>query len=1216
MHPLFEVRSDEIQQLNNYQFRDVVNRLLRVEAARHDVAMAQVDTSLRDNDPDAGIDARVIAPEPLHSHWLPSGLSVWQYKAGKIRLEEVEREFNKPGVQEAIQRGGTYCLVVGWPYMVRGVDNRKQKLKDLFEREGVTPKFRLYVGSHVASWASDCPAIVLLPHIPRPVSDDLMPFENWLGLEDLRVSQLEFQPDDHRRAIMDEVRRATTQRTGFVHLRIEGRPGVGKTRLALEALRVPGLREQVLYALSPEGVPLTLFSHAEAHPQAQFVLVVDECDEDWADRLRRRAERCEERVVLLTIGHGEAPMRRRMVPDPVFSLDTLGDQEMEKVIRSVSPMLYPEAVAWVVRMASGYVKLATALASALVRSPELAGASDLVQSHDVQRVLQTLLPDKHDRRSMQALALLSRVGWEGEVADEGKAIAEFLGLPWRELQEVAERMRKQGLIIKRGRYRYVTPHMLAVWLAAAAWDAYGQELVQLLEQLPRPASKRAFIERLADLGDHERAQEVARKLLSEEGLFRDLESLDDPLRAEIHGSLAMVDPRAGLYTLERILLHLPRDQLVQFRRGRRHVVWTLERLAWLPETFEGAARVLLALAEAENEAIANNATGIWAGLFRTHLGGTAVPAVERYHLVEEALAGPSVERRMLAVRALEAALSTREIRFSGGEDQRGRLAPPEWHPSTLEEDRAIRRSALRLLDKALGDPEPQVANEARNVLFKSAHGLVTMGLADEVLDRIEGLRLTDDKQRRNARDTLEAMLRFESAYLTEAQKERIAAHCEGLIGNTFADRLRRWVGAWSNSDWLYVDDESRPRPEEQAAALADLAHENPELLRQELDWLASPEARNVWYFARRLGKLDEAHQWLDELLDRARQHQGLTLLAGYLQGRADGGEAEWREETLDRWAETEPSLIPAVLEATWRGQTSERGARRLILLVNSGRLEPAKLGLLAWGGWPAELPEDVFRDFLSCLMLDENREATESALHMLRQRLKAHPEDYDSLSPLAWELLERHSALSGTGTIAYAWGEIAKLYVSQDPIRMARAVLSAIAESEHVSLARNERVLALAKATSEDPRGVWQEVAEVLLRRDQASFRLRLALRRWYGGLIPTEHLLEWAEQHQPDGPRIIAELTPVGDAPLGHLSRELLIHYGDDRAVRNTLVGNFRSGSFSGPISAWLEGKLATAREWMKDSHPAVKSWAQQLVDALEEEIRATKFEEEERGW
>jgi hypothetical protein len=215
-----------------------------------------------------------------------------------------------------------------------------------------------------------------------------------------------------------------------------------------------------------------------------------------------------------------------------------------------------------------------------------------------------------------------------------------------------------------------------------------------------------------------------------------MEDLDDEVRSEIAGLLVEANPQAGLSALQRILEHLPRDQLLELKAGRRHIVWALEKLAWLPETFVGAARLLLSLAEAENEEWGNNATGIWIGLFGTHLGATAVPALERHKLVEEALESSSRERQLLAVDAIGRIFSVHEIRTASGEHQSGRVVPPEWHPRNWQEDKEVRLSGLRLLDLALDSIAQAVREAAKKVLLDAARELPRVGLADEVLARL------------------------------------------------------------------------------------------------------------------------------------------------------------------------------------------------------------------------------------------------------------------------------------------------------------------------------------------------------------------------------------------------------------------------------------------------------------------------------------------------
>jgi hypothetical protein len=118
---------------------------------------------------------------------------------------------------------------------------------------------------------------------------------------------------------------------------------------------------------------------------------------------------------------------------------------------------------------------------------------------------------------------------------------------------------------------------------------------------------------------------------------------------------------------------------------------------------------------------------------------------------------------------------------------------------------------------------------------------------------------------------------------------------------------------------------------------------------------------------------------------------------------------------------------------------------------------------------------------------------------------------------------------------------------------------------------------------------------------------------RWLHG---ESVVMGWAEQHQPDGPELVAAFTAVCGNPMDALPRELLIRYGQDERVAGALYGNFNSGSYMGETSQWLESLQKTAEPWMNDSHAAVRSWAQRLVDGLAKEIERWKLVEEERRY
>jgi hypothetical protein len=281
--------------------------------------------------------------------------------------------------------------------------------------------------------------------------------------------------------------------------------------------------------------------------------------------------------------------------------------------------------------------------------------------------------------------------------------------------------------------------------------------------------------------------------------------------------------------------------------------------------------------------------------------------------------------------------------------------------------------------------------------------------------------------------------------------------------------------------------------------------------------------------------------------------------------------------------------------------------------MQRGCLPPENLRTLVWGGQIKHFSTEAFRALMDCLLGPENQATTEGVIELLRQRLDFYPEEADALEPLVWRALERRNVPLKDATIRYCWNELAHRYLPKDPVRIARIVLSFFATESWLLIRDNPIVQTLAEATRFAPDEVWSEVAAQLTADDRGSFRLNLCLRGWYALEVGEERLLAWAERNQPEGPRIVADLTPIGSVPLNSLARELLIRFGDDKVVASALYANFSRGSGTGPPSGRLQSRLDMARQWLKDPHPAVRKWAQREVESLEQQLAQAMLHEAE---
>lgn len=1201
----FEITSTEIAVLSQAKLPEVVNRLLRAEARNLGIPVGDVSTSPRYTDPDGGIDAHVRAGI-FSSAWLPPGDSVWQYKAGSAPDKAIiENETRKADVTEAIKNGATYVLVMGAAPTHRVCANRRKLLREAIDAIKPGASHRLLTGSDIAQWANEHP--VMRFAFGRPVAN-YWPLDHWRWQQP--PHQIPFEPDEERATYIQTIRRALAAPDGPVHIRLEGPPGVGKTRLAIEAFS--DYPDTVLYTMGPPGDEV-FFSWMAASPNAEAILVVDECDVARAGRLEQLANMSGGRLRLLTIGHEEF----RGASTRLFKLTPLDEDTMRRVVHAAASTLSHEQVRWVARVARGYVKLATVLAVQVAQA-QAATATNLASIHDVQAILGQLLPDQRTRQAMQGLALLRRVGWDREVAGEGQAIAQFIGMPWNEMRQLIGRMVLQGLVAVQGRYRYVTPEMLALWLAGDLWQIRGSDLLDLLNHLPTPQGREALLSRMAGLGGVPEISTVVRDLLGPAGPFDHIDNLDSERSAKLFSLLVKAYPDAALDALERILTPATPERLLRFTTGRREVVWVLHRLTRWRRYFFRAARLLLQLAEAENETWSNNATGVWASLFLTRVAGTEVPALERYQPVQEALLSESPRRRELALLALERAFQNQEMGLGTASESDGNVPPTPWRPQTWDEVYACRRAALHLLDRALQDPDQSVHDQALRTLLRSARDLVHVRLADDLLSRFERLDVPNEAQRREVWETIQNILTYDREVLTNEQRARFEARAGDLFGRSFRDRLRRYTGRLATTDWPDPDHPAKPKPGVVAATLAEEAIRSPEALRSELGWLTSEEAENVWAFGRRLGELDETHSWLDDLIAAAQAGRNPRLLSAYLRGRADVGKGDWREQLLDDWTDDE-ARVALVVDATWQGEATSRAVARLVRLVDCGWLSPGTLGLLVYDGWVRALSAEDLHALLERVVSDESTQASEAGLAMLTMWMTDHGNELAApLLPIAWRLIERPPSWEGRPMLSFYWSKVGSVLLRHEVVRVARAIVQAVSTASMSS--RDRRLELLQQALAREPEVVCDEISAMLLRDDPIAVHLEITLQFWIDEADPlgdtdAARLLAWARADLDTRPQILAQLIKP-KVMITPVMRGLLAEYGPESRPARTLAGNFFTGTWWGSETEHLEQQREQVVDWLQDPEPAVRTWAKHVLDAIDERLPGVRLREEEEHW
>ena len=414
-----------------------------------------------------------------------------------------------------------------------------------------------------------------------------------------------------------------------MHIRIYGEPGIGKTKLILEATRSDDLLPFVIYVDGANKFRDSDLMTEILRDDNQFsvILVLDECNPDsrsyiW-DKLKYRGPR----IRIISIYNECDDTSGNIV---YFDIPPLDNEQISKIIQEYY-ILKDQADRWS-ELCSGFPRVAHVIGFNLKTNPE-----DLLKPPDTVNVWERYIvsgddpnnPEVGQRRTiLRHLALFKRFGYGRPIVSEAQAIAKIIEradpqITWPRFQEIINNL-KARRILQGENTLYITPKALHIKLWIDWWNIHGNtfNLNEFSQNIPTSLFE-WFYEMFVYAAGSKVATQIVKELLSKDGPFQNDAILKTELGASFFLALTEADPQSALECLKRTIGKWTKEELLQFTTGRREVVWALEKIAVWRDLFGDAARLLLTLGEAENETYSNNASGIFAQLVSPARGQVA-----------------------------------------------------------------------------------------------------------------------------------------------------------------------------------------------------------------------------------------------------------------------------------------------------------------------------------------------------------------------------------------------------------------------------------------------------------------------------------------------------------------------------------------------------------------------------------------------------------------
>ena len=1230
----FEITADDIERLTQSDIHDLLRRLLRAEALANDLPMDGIHVSSAISHPDGGEDGRIAwTAGPTRTPFLPGSLCQFQAKAGKIAPAKAADEALKPMVRQVLESGGHYIVLCGARYVQQLIERREDAIRNALRDAGIDvgDQIDFRDADRIADWVNHHSSVaVWVKERTRPGT--IGPFRswsNWSGRAEHAGSP--WFEDDRLDPLSTWLHERIAEPRGVA--RLVGPWGIGKTRLALEALNAAGrfVSDLVMYAVDSESAPAAINDVVQSLSAngTRAIVVVDECSLERHRILTGMVSRSGSQLSLITIDD-EIPSGTR--DDTTLVVSEAPLSLTEAIVTNVAPHLESEDSRRIVRFSKGFPKIA-------IRISQVWGATPVTYATDEDLVDAFVLgrrPTERDLRlrSASLLATFGLVRLEPQANCQLPDIARLARhLTADDLLSAVTHLIERGAARRRGGYVAIQPRPIALKLAELQWKDWSADTWE--DALTGPINSKLRVSaarQLALLNDTAIANDVARSVCRNGGPLDSVEGVSRKGNAEVLSALAEVDTATATEQIERILGYADRTSKIRSEVADQFVK-ALEMAAFDSQTFESGARLLLRLAVDRNvDPGVKSAAYQFRKLFPVILGSTAADGNRRLALLDEFLDAEETSKLAVVAEALVAGSDTHHFsRTVGAEIQGSRPALTEWRPVTRTEiDDYIEGCVSRL--GILAERKDEVGASARCGLAECFRSLIPNGFIHIVEDRVHQMARAAIEWPA-AHEALGTTLVRDGTGLSDEVVQRVEALITELRPSSLQSRVRFVV---TEMPWDYpyeIDLNWETRHERQVHAIRCVTHElvaQPELLRRYLHEFGRGQHRMACVFGEELAKtVDAPNEWLEhvlsEAIDAPEGERNYDLLSGYLAGMAES--CPELVDASKRRAARSPELapgLPMIYQRLYGYQAITASDIRLLIdALEGGRLDPQRFGQGFFGAVLTSSPPDVVAPLLDA-MIGHSATGFAEAVHMIGTYTHDAMGKLDALRPQVRNLARSAAKWTGIPAIETVSGwfadimewVLAKGRGDLDACATALALARALAESNDHDHATILRPLVPA-LLSGFPEIVWQLVGPAIISGGRSDRVLRSALFNPYGlepesalRSLPEDTLFAWCYAHRDRAPAFAAQCLVFPSATM----TRLLNAFGDDPGVLQALEHNMGVFMCWGSAADYLKRYVKPLRELLKHRTPKVRTWAARLLRNLQFEIEQAKTDDEER--
>ena len=533
---------------------------------------------------------------------------------------------------------------------------------------------------------------------------------------------------------------------------------------------------------------------------------------------------------------------------------------------------------------------------------------------------------------------------------------------------------------------------------------------------------------------------------------------------------------------------------------------------------------------------------------------------------------------------------------------------------------------MELLVDCSRSPNQELSHTAQDIAVENLRILIPGGFFGELKQILAPAQLPSDLLP-NLLETVDFMLKHDAAsprmkpeLLAEVAKWR-----SGLVPRDIHARVVAAVGQEMMGH--YGEGGDAPWNIELNAIAQELLKDR-SLLRENLEWLCSDEARAASAFGAALGKLDKEAQLIETVMNGIGEHHSTTFAVGYLGGLLSASPAR---------ASTVNTLIDSLVERSPRdafqfitaGGDLVHAFERVTKLVRDGRLgvEYLRAFDVGMGDGQGRWRQLTAVETLSVLKLyaaanaQNNERALDASVHFLwSQTMPTSGRDPGEIfgNP-AMARLARKIFFASAETGGYYWREAITKMLPFDSTFVIETCARSMLEGNVI--AEREAQTALAAAAPEYAMPVLQALTPYIHSK-KTKWKFQILK---FGELVrklPGPIVGNWLDKVGVDGaialarslpaPYLDDKQTPVVPEP----TLTVLQRFGNNKDIFNSFCTGLHSfQTYSGDIAAQHMREAAVAKAFLNHDMDIIRRWAEEEIRWSEREAKRERQEQEELG-